>query len=139
VATIVATPLGSPIDLLGGPTGFAIGIGVGLVAGSSADLHNVRVNEDFVDDVKKDLLPKKFAVVSEIKEDWTTPVDTRMEAIRGTVFHDHHLAPDVRKVEQRYHLGHQAHVRESLSQAIQERYQLSSEQGLPSLVADRCS
>jgi len=26
------------------------------------------------------------AVVAEIEEDWTTPVDTRMEAIGGTVF-----------------------------------------------------
>lgn len=58
--------------------------------------------------------------------------------IAGT-FHDHHLASDVRKVEQRYRLGHLADVRESLSQAIQERYRLSSEQGLPSLVAGRNS
>ena len=50
--------------------------------------------------------------------------------IAGT-FHDHHLASDVRKVEQRYRLGHLDDVREPLSQAIQERYRLSSDQALP--------
>jgi uncharacterized membrane protein len=103
LATIVGTPLGSLIGLLGGPTGLAVGTAVGLLAGVSADVHNARVGEDFVDDVKKDLLPNKFALVAEIKEDWTTPVDTRMEAIGGTVFrralsdvkhtlHDEHIA-----------------------------------------------
>jgi len=86
LATIVGTPLGSLIGLLGGPTGLAIGTAVGLLAGATADLHNARISDDFVDDVKKDLLPNRYAVVAEIEEDWTTPVDVRMEAIGGTVF-----------------------------------------------------
>jgi uncharacterized membrane protein len=86
LGTIFGTPLGSVIGLLGGPTGFAIGTAVGLLAGVTADLHNARIGEDFIDDVKKDLLPNKFAVVAEIQEDWTTPLDIRMEAIGGTVF-----------------------------------------------------
>jgi hypothetical protein len=64
----------------------AIGAGVGLFAGGMVDLNNARIGEDFVDDVTKELLPNKFAVVAEIQEDWTTPVDIRMEAIGGTVF-----------------------------------------------------
>ena len=86
LGTIFGAPLGSVIGLLGGPTGFAIGTAVGLLAGVTADLHNARIGEDFIDDVKKDLLPNKFAVVAEIQEDWTTPLDIRMEAIGGTVF-----------------------------------------------------
>ena len=84
--TLVGTSLGSLIGLLGGPVGLAIGAGVGLVAGGMLDLNNARIGEDFVDDVTKELLPNKFAVVAEIQEDWTTPVDIRMEAIGGTVF-----------------------------------------------------
>jgi uncharacterized membrane protein len=86
LGTLLGTSLGSLIGLLGGPIGLAIGAGVGLIAGSAADLNNARVGGDFVDDVTKVLLPNKFAVVAEIQEDWTTPVDTRMEAIGGTVF-----------------------------------------------------
>ena len=86
LGTLVGTSLGSLIGLLGGPTGLAIGALAGLVAGSTADLSNARVGDDFIDDVAKKLTPTKFAVVAEIQEDWTTPVDTRMEAIGGTVF-----------------------------------------------------
>ena len=54
--------------------------------GGAADLNNARIGEDFIDDVTKTLLPNRVAVVAEIDEDWTTPVDTRMEAIGGSVF-----------------------------------------------------
>ena len=47
---------------------------------------NARIGDDFIADVSKQLLPNRVAVVAEIEEDWTTPVDTRMEAIGGTVF-----------------------------------------------------
>ena len=50
------------------------------------DLSNARVGGDFVDDVSKHLLPSRFAVGAEVQEDWTTPVDMRMEAIGGIVF-----------------------------------------------------
>jgi uncharacterized membrane protein len=86
LGTLVGTSLGSLIGLLGGPVGLAIGASVGLVSGSAADLNNARVGGDFIDDVTKVLLPNRIAVVAEIQEDWTTPVDIRMEAIGGTVF-----------------------------------------------------
>jgi len=86
VGTVVATSLGSLIGLLGGPAGVAVGAAVGLVAGSTADIDNARVGDDFIDDVAKKLTPNKFAVAAEIQEEWTTPVDTRMEALGGTVF-----------------------------------------------------
>ena len=86
LGTLVGTSLGSLIGLLGGPVGLAIGASAGLVAGGTADLNNARVGEDFIDDVSKELQPNRFAVVAEIQEDWTTPVDSRMEAIGGKVY-----------------------------------------------------
>ena len=86
LGTLIGTSLGSLIGLLGGPTGLAIGAAVGLVSGGTVDLNKARIGEDFIDDVKQELLPGKFALVADIQEDWTTPVDTRMEAIGGTVF-----------------------------------------------------
>jgi uncharacterized membrane protein len=86
IGSMVGTSLGSLIGLLGGPAGLAIGAAAGLAAGGAADLNNARIGEDFIDDVSKLLLPNRVAVVAEIEEDWTTPVDTRMEAIGGTVF-----------------------------------------------------
>jgi len=86
VGTLVGTLLGSLIGLLGGPTGFAIGGAVGFVGGATADLNKARIGNDFIVDVAKVLVPNRAAVVAEIEEDSTTPVDTRMEAIGGTVF-----------------------------------------------------
>jgi uncharacterized membrane protein len=86
LGTLVGTALGSLIGLLGGPTGVAIGATLGLGAGSAADIDNARIGDDFITDVTKQLQPNRVAVVAEIEEDWTTPVDTRMEAIGGTVF-----------------------------------------------------
>jgi uncharacterized membrane protein len=86
IGTLVGTSFGSLIGLLGGPVGLAIGATAGLAVGAAADLNNARIGEDFIDDVSKTLVPNRVAVVAEIEEDWTTPVDTRMEAIGGSVF-----------------------------------------------------
>jgi len=85
IGTLVGTSLGSLIGLLGGPVGLAIGATAGFVGGGLFDLNNVRIGEDFLDDVKKTLTPTKAAVVAEIDEDGTTPLDTCMEAIGGSV------------------------------------------------------
>ena len=86
LGTLVGTALGSLIGLIAGPVGFAIGAGAGLIGGGMVDLNNARVGEDFIDDVRQELQPNRFAVVAEIQEDWTTPVDNRMEAIGGKVY-----------------------------------------------------
>jgi len=86
IGTLLGTEFGALIGILGGPTGLAIGAVVGMLGGGTFDVNNSRIGDDFIDDVTKHLLRGKFAVVAEIEEDSTTPVDTRMEAIGGTVF-----------------------------------------------------
>lgn len=86
IGSLVGTGLGSLIGVLGGPAGVVIGAASGLTLGAMVDLDNARVGEDFVADVTKSLTPGKVAVVAEIDEAWTTPVDTRMEALGGSVF-----------------------------------------------------
>ena len=46
------------------------------------------------------------------------------------VFHDHPLASDVRKVEQRYRLGYVENLRDELIKPIRERYEVESELAL---------
>jgi uncharacterized membrane protein len=86
IGTLVGTALGSLIGVLGGPVGVAAGAVAGMAVGSTVDLNNVRVGADFIDDVQKFLIPPNVALIAEVDEDWTTPVDTRMEAIGGNVF-----------------------------------------------------
>ena len=85
IGTLVGTSLGSLIGVLGGPVGVAAGAAAGMAAGSTLDLNNIRVGTDFIDDVQKALLPTNVALIAEVDEEWTTPVDTRMEASGGNV------------------------------------------------------
>jgi uncharacterized membrane protein len=86
MGTLLGTSVGILIGALGGPAGMAIGAAAGLGAGSAVDLDNARIGSDFIDDVQKSLLPSHVALIAEVEEDWTMPVDTRMEAIGGNVF-----------------------------------------------------
>ena len=86
IGTLLGTSFGSLVGVLGGPAGVALGAAAGMATGSAVDLTNVRIGSDFIDDVQKVLSPKKVALIAEIDEDWTTPVDTRMEAIGGAVY-----------------------------------------------------
>jgi uncharacterized membrane protein len=86
LGTLVGTPVGALVGLIGGPAGVAIGAATGLAAGIFADLDNARIGSDFVDDVRTELLPGQAALVAEIDEEWTAPLDTRMEALGGKVY-----------------------------------------------------
>jgi uncharacterized membrane protein len=85
VGTLVGTSVGGLIGLLGGPIGVAIGAVSGLTVGALSDYGSARVGEDFVEEVSKTLTPSKVALIAEVEEGWTTPVDTRMETLGGTV------------------------------------------------------
>jgi len=86
ISTVSGTAIGSFIGLLGGPIGVAVGAVGGTFAGSILDIDRACVNAGFIDDVSARLTPGKWAIVSEISEEWVTPVDTRMEALGGIVF-----------------------------------------------------
>jgi len=84
--TLAGTAVGSLIGILGGPAGVALGAATGALVGALPDLDNARVGSDFLDDVGKALTPGKIALVAEIDEDWTAAVDTRMEALGGSIY-----------------------------------------------------
>lgn len=84
LGTILGTTVGGLIGVLGGPAAMAVGAVSGLTLGGIFDIDNFRIGSDFAEDVARSLTP--VAVIAEIEEEWTTPVDTRMEALGGTVF-----------------------------------------------------
>jgi uncharacterized membrane protein len=85
IGTAVGMLSGSLIGLLGGPVGFVIGATAGTSGGFLFDLMNLGVGQDFLYEVEQSLKPGKAAVVAEVWEEWTLPVDTRMEALGGVV------------------------------------------------------
>ncbi|MBR1280029.1 DUF1269 domain-containing protein [Bradyrhizobium sp. AUGA SZCCT0283] len=83
--TAVGSLVGALVGVLGGPAGVIVGMTTGMMLGSIGDLLNIGVGTDFVDKVSGQLAPGKTAVIAEVDEDWITPLDTRMEAIGGSV------------------------------------------------------
>ena len=83
--TAVGALVGALVGVLGGPAGVLVGMTAGMMLGSIDDLLNIGVGTDFVDKVSGQLAPGKAAVIAEIDEDWITPLNTRIEALGGTV------------------------------------------------------
>ena len=84
-AVFVGSFTGGLLGLLGGPAGVVAGAASGGLVGAAADV-NVDISAAFLREVAQHLAPRKAAVVAEIDEEWQTPVDSRMEALGGTIF-----------------------------------------------------
>lgn len=85
VGTALGMLTGTIIGLLGGPAGAVIGASLGGLSGLFFDLDNADVGVAFYGDVVKTLTPGKTAVLADVDESWTTPVDARMREHGGTV------------------------------------------------------
>lgn len=86
IGTALGMLTGALVGAFAGPKGMVIGAAAGSMMGATADLINLGVGVDFVDEVASYLPPGKVALVAEMEEYWSTPVDTRMEALGGTVY-----------------------------------------------------
>jgi uncharacterized membrane protein len=86
VGASVGLLTGSLIGIVGGPVGMAVGASVGGLAGLLFDVSRSGVDVTFLDDVSKTLTAGKFAVLAEIDESWTAPVDTRLQRLDAIVF-----------------------------------------------------
>lgn len=86
IGTATGLVSGSLIGLLGGPIGLAVGSAVGAITGLAFDISNDNVNATFVGEVAGALGKSKTALLAEIDETWTLPLDTRMNALGGIVF-----------------------------------------------------
>jgi uncharacterized membrane protein len=78
--------VGALVGLLGGPAGVVVGATAGALLGSVADWGESGMTDDFVEDIQTALTPGKVALVAEIAEEETTPLDARMESTGGAVF-----------------------------------------------------
>jgi uncharacterized membrane protein len=86
IGTATGLLTGSLIGLIGGPVGMAIGAMSGSVAGLIFDVSADDINTTFVDEVSNALTKGKTALIAEIDEAWTVPIDTKFEALNAMVF-----------------------------------------------------
>ena len=82
----VGSLTGSVLGALGGPIGIVAGAAAGAMIGFIVNLERAGVTDDFVTDVSTAMAPGKFAVVADVLEESTTPLDERMEPLGGVVF-----------------------------------------------------
>jgi len=99
IGTATGMLLGGLIGILGGPVGVAVGAAAGSLGGLFVDMYNVGVSSQFLDEVTQNLTPGKYAVVAEIAEGWTTPLDTRMEKLGGTVYRSWRIDVEDEQIE----------------------------------------
>jgi uncharacterized membrane protein len=84
--TLGGIAVGSLLGALGGPVGLAAGAASGFILGATTDFLRSRIGSDFIEDVRKAILPGNSAVVAEIDEETTSRVDDQMEALGGFVY-----------------------------------------------------
>ena len=72
--------------MLAGPVGLAVGASLGALTGLIADLGKTGIDLQFVDEVSQALSPGKAAVLADVEESWTAPVEARIGKLGGLVF-----------------------------------------------------
>ena len=86
IGTALGVTLGGLVGLLGGPLGALAGAYGGSFAGMMYDFTNAGVDAEFIDDVSKAMVPGTVALLADIDEQWTAPLDTQMMDTNGIVF-----------------------------------------------------
>ncbi len=86
VGTVGGTAIGALVGLLGDVP--VVGAAGGAIAGSMIDMDRAGVNAEFLSEVSGKLTPGKWALVSDLSEEVTTPVDSQMKALGGHVFRE---------------------------------------------------
>ncbi|SRR5271165_6375198 len=74
----LAGPAGAAVGAAGGA---AVGTATGGVVGVAADLDRADTRQQAADETRFVLAIGESAVIADVSEDWTTPIDTRMRAL----------------------------------------------------------
>jgi hypothetical protein len=97
-----------------------IGAAGGAIAGSMIDMDRAGVNAEFLSEVSGKLTPGKWALVSDLSEEVTAPVDGQMKALGGHVFHE-----DWQNVEDEQNAKEEAALQADIKQLNKEEMEES--------------
>ena len=94
LATALGVGVGALLGALAGPAGAAvgaaggaaIGAATGGVIGGAVDLDRVDTRKQALDETRFVLGIGQSAVIADVSEDWTSPIDTRMSSLGGKVY-----------------------------------------------------
>src|SRR5262244_880439 len=94
LGTAVGVGIGALLGALAGPAGAAIGAAGGAaiggatvgVVGAAVDLDRADTRQKAADETRFVLGMGQSAVIAEVSEDWTTPIDAKMSNLGGRVY-----------------------------------------------------
>jgi uncharacterized membrane protein len=94
LATAVGVGVGALLGLLAGPAGAAVGAAGGAAIGAATggavgvttDLARADTRDQAADETRFVLGAGQSAVIADVSEDWTSPIDTRMRSLGGIVY-----------------------------------------------------
>lgn len=86
IGTAIGGLSGALIGMLAGPTGMMAGTIAGMYGGMFYDLDNSVVDTTYIDEISKSLEEGKTAIIIDAEEEWTAPLDAKMEEIGATVY-----------------------------------------------------
>lgn len=88
-ATAVGVGVGAMLGLLAGPVGAAAGAGIGAAVGGTLgiveDLDRADLRGQAAAETRLMLAVGQSAIIADVSEEWTTPIDRRMHALGGQV------------------------------------------------------
>lgn len=94
LGTAVGVGIGALLGALAGPAGAAVGAaggaGIGAATGGAvgmiADLDRADTRQEAADETRFVLGPGQSAVIADVSEDWTTPIDRSIQKLGGKVY-----------------------------------------------------
>jgi uncharacterized membrane protein len=94
LGTAVGVGIGALLGALAGPAGAAVGAAGGAaiggvtggVVGAGVDLSRADTRQQAMDETRFVLGIGQSAVIADVSEDWTSPIDTRMKELGGRVY-----------------------------------------------------
>lgn len=94
LGTALGVGIGALLGALAGPAGAAVGAaggaGIGAATGGAVglmtDLGRADTREEAADETRFVLGDGQSAVIADVSEDWTTPIDTCIRKLGGTVY-----------------------------------------------------
>lgn len=86
IGTAVGMAFGGLFGAIAGPVGMLAGTAIGGWTGLFADAYNYDRSAAFVDEVGQRLDAGKCALIVQVDEEWTSPVDSRLEELGGDVY-----------------------------------------------------
>lgn len=110
VGTSTGALVGALTGLINGPVGGVAGLAGGALLGHAWDMFKYGLDVDFVKELAEHMADGEAAIVAEVSETWTAPLDQRIGAIGGTIFRtwrvnieDQQIAQNLERAEAEYH------------------------------------